>query len=387
MRARVAVALALAGALAAGCGAAAPAAGGPAAEAPPGGSPFLATSLTTTAGTWAVVVMGGSAASHNNFWQLFVRPAGGGRWKLVTPPGVADNGGLVMADTGGRSLIIAFRPSQYLTYTPLTVTRDGGKAWASAGPLDAALANTPGALAAASGTGRVLALLTGSAAKVAAAPGYTRWSTLVTRRALAATPAGRRCGLNRLTATAFTPSGAPLLAGTCSRPGTAGIFTARGGTWQEAAPALPATLAGQHITVLRLVRMRGGTVALLQAGSGPAAGLLAAWSADSGTRWALSPPLRLIGANLTSASFGPAGAIAIVLGGNRAQSITGAGARWRSLPALPAGTATLAPGPAGGFDALTVHRTRLTVWQLAAGSATWRATQVLNVPIQFGSSG
>ena len=47
----------------AGCGSAAPAASGPAAEAPPGGAPFLATSLATAAGTWAVVVMGGSVAT------------------------------------------------------------------------------------------------------------------------------------------------------------------------------------------------------------------------------------------------------------------------------------------------------------------------------------
>ena len=91
-----------AAALIAGCGSAAPAAPGPAAEATPAGAPFLATSLVTAAGTWAVAVMGGSAASHNNFWQLFVRPAGSRSWKLVTPPGTADNGGLVLAAAAGR---------------------------------------------------------------------------------------------------------------------------------------------------------------------------------------------------------------------------------------------------------------------------------------------
>lgn len=388
MRARRAhIALVLAAAVVvAGCGSAAPATRGPAAEAPPGGSPFLATSLTTAAGTWAVAVMGGSVASHNNFWQLFVRPPGASRWQLVTPPGVADNGGLVLAPAAGRSLVTGFRPSQYLTYTPLAVTRDGGHAWASAGPLDAALANSPGALAAAPGAGRLLALLTSGAAKLAA-PGYTRWSTLTTVRTLAATPAGRRCGLDSLTAAAFSSSGAPLLAGPCTRPGIAGIFTTRGGAWQAAGPTLPATLTRQHISVVRLTRTPNALVALLEAGTGPAASLLAAWSADSGTRWALSPPLRLDGAKLTSTSFGSAGATAVVLNGNRAQIITGAGAGWRSLPALPAGTATIAPGPAGGFDALAVHRARLTVWQLGASSATWHATQVMNVPIQFGSSG
>ena len=138
--------------------------------------------------------MGGAGRPHNNFWQLFDRPAGSTQWKLVTPPGTADNGGLVVADAGGRSLITGFRPSQYLTYTPLTVTRDGGQAWASAGPLDGALADVPDALAAAPATGQLLALLTSGTAELAT-PGYTRWSTLASRRALGATPPGRHCGL------------------------------------------------------------------------------------------------------------------------------------------------------------------------------------------------
>jgi hypothetical protein len=90
---------------------------------------------------------------------------------------------------------------------------------------------------------------------------------------------------------------------------------------------------------------------------------------------------------LTSASFGPADAIAIILNGKHAETITGPAGSWRPLPALPAGTATLAPGPAGRFSALAAHRAKLTVWQLGDGSASWRATQVIKVPIQFGSSG
>ena len=384
-RGMIAMALASA-ALTAGCGSTASSGPGPAPQAPPAGAPFLATALGTAAGTWAITVMGGSAASHNNFWQLFVRPAGSAEWKLVTPPGVADNGGLVAADAGGQSLITGIRPSQYLTYTPLATTRDGGQAWSPAGPLADALADAPDALAAAPGTGRLLAVLTTGTVK-AGAPGYTRWTTLTSQRSLATTPAGRRCGLTALTAGAFTPSGTPLVAGRCSRPGTVGIFAAKDGTWQAAGPALPATLDHQHTTVLRLTRTSTGNVALLETGTGPDASLLAAWSAGNGGHWALSPPVRLHDARLTSASFGPGGAAALILTGHRAETITGAGATWRSLPALPAGTATLAPGPSGGFDALAVHRTRLTIWQLGPGTAAWRATQAMNVPVQFGSSG
>jgi hypothetical protein len=371
--------------LAAGCASAASAARPAVTRAAPS-APSLATSLAAAAGTWAVAVMGGSAAQHNNFWQLFARPAGSASWKLVTPPGVPDNGGLVLARLGGRSLITGFRPSQHLTYSPLAATGDGGQQWSSISPLDAALANVPDALAAAPGTGHLLALLTNGTAMLAA-PGYTRWATLATWRSLAATLPGRRCGLRDLTAAAYSPSGIPLLGGTCGRQGTAGILAETGGTWHAAGPALPASLASQPVRVLRLTRTANRTVALLEAGAGPAASLLAAWSPDSGSHWALSPAYRLTDATLISASFGPGNAAAIVLTGSRGETIAGPAASWRSLPALPPRTATLAAGLAGGLDALAAGRTTLTVWQLAPRSAAWARAQAVSVPVQFGSSG
>ena len=177
----------------------------PAAPAGPAQPPSLATSLVTASGTWAVAVMGGSAASHNNFWQLFVRPAATGRWRLATPPGVASNGGLVLAGLGAGSVVAGFRPSQELSYSPLATTHDNGAAW-TPGLLDAALADVPDALAAAPGSGRLLALLTSGGAELSG-PGGTAWTRLATRRALAASAAGGRCGLGRLTAAAFSLSG------------------------------------------------------------------------------------------------------------------------------------------------------------------------------------
>ncbi len=374
-----------AAALIGGCGSAAPAAHGPAAEAPPGGAPFLATSMVTPGGTWAVAVMGGSVASRNNFWQLFARPAGSSSWKLVTPAGTPDNGGLVLAGTP-QSLITGFRPSQYLTYTPLTATTDGGQAWSSTGPLNAALADTPDALAAAPGTGHLLALTADGTAEQAA-PGYTDWKALTTQRALAATPAARTCGLQALTAVAYTPAGVPLLAGTCSRPGAAGIFGFVNGSWQATGPPMPSALDRQHITVLRLTSTASQVVALLTAGSGHATSLLAAWSADNGRQWALSPALPLGSQTIASAAFGTGGTAAMLTTSGRADVIAGTGSHWRALPALPAGSATLAPGTGGQIDALAVHGGMLTIWQLPPGGRTWTKTQVISVPIQYGSSG
>ena len=374
--------LLLAAVLAAGCGSAAQQASTPAHAIEP---PSLSTSLVTATGTWAVAVLGGPAAQHNNFWQLFVRPAATGRWRLVTPPGVASNGGLVMASLGAGSVVAGFRPSQDLSYSPLATTHDNGTAWAP-GLLDAALADVPDALAANPGGGHLIALLAGGEAELSG-PGGTAWTRLATHRALAASAAGSRCGLGSLTAVAFSATGVPLLAAGCTRPGTAGIFAYAGGTWHPAGPALPSPYAHQIVTVLRLTTAGGTTTALLAAGTGPAAHLLAAWSTDGGTYWALSPPLPLHGANLMSASPGSGGTVAIVLNGKRGETIAGAARPWRPLPALPPGTATLAPGPAGGWDALAVHGTKLAVWQLAPGGGSWAATQTINVPVQFGSSG
>ena len=126
----------------------------------------------------------------------------------------------------------------------------------------------------------------------------------------------------------------------------------------------------------------GGNAALLLAGTG----LLAAWS--DGGRWTVSGPLGPVAARagVSASGFGPGGSVWVLLGAGRAETISGPGSAWRTLPALPAGTATLAPGPGPGtFDALAVSGSRLTIWRLA-GTA-WAKVQVINVPISYGSSG
>jgi len=45
--------------------------------------------------TWATIPMG-AASGADEFWQLFVLPAGGSPWFLRTPPNVAANGAIVL---------------------------------------------------------------------------------------------------------------------------------------------------------------------------------------------------------------------------------------------------------------------------------------------------
>jgi hypothetical protein len=345
----------------------------------------LDTSLATPGGTWATVVMGGSSAQHNNFWQVFNRSAGSTAWKLVTPPGTADNGGLVVAAGAGQSAITAFRPSQLLTYTPLSQTGDAGKSWSALGPLDTALASTPGSLAIRPGGSGLLALAANGAGQETAA-GDANWTTLVSARTLAATPAGRECGLRALTAAAYTPSGLPMLAGACSHPGTAGIFFEEDGTWQLAMTAVPADLASGDIKVLRLVTTGSETTALLETDSDGHAAVFAAWSAGGGT-WTMSAPLPLSGAGLASTSFGPGGEAAVLTTRGVAYVITSAGDPWHALAALPPGTATVALDGGDQADALAVHDSTLTVWHIPAGGTVWTRAEVISVPIEYGSSG
>ena len=273
-RARVLAAAAAAAACIAGCGSAA---SQPAPARPPAVPPSLDTSAVAAGGTWAAIVMGGSSAQNNAFGQLFVRPAGTSTWKLVTPPGVATNGGLVLAGRDGRSLLAGFRPGVDLTFSPLTTTSDDGTHWSAASLIQAGLADVPDALAAAPGSSTLLALAQGGTAEESATSGAD-WTQLATARSLAASAAGRRCSPVTLTAISFTPAGAPLVAGTCARPGVAGIFARSGGTWQAAGPVLPASLAGQATEVLRLTSTPAGNAALLIAGTGNTASLLTAWT-------------------------------------------------------------------------------------------------------------
>ena len=69
-------------------------------------------------------------------------------------------------------MVAGFRPSQNLAFSPLAFTRDNGTAW-SAALLDAPLADVPDALAAAPGTGRLLALLADGQTELSG-PGGTR---------------------------------------------------------------------------------------------------------------------------------------------------------------------------------------------------------------------
>ena len=196
------------------------------------------------------------------FWEVFARAGNSKTWKLVTPPGVADNGGLVVAAGGASSLTVAVRPSQDLAFSPLAATANGGGSWSTAGPIKAAVAASPDALAA---TGRHLAALLSNGTIETSANGGTSWSVLAKPGAIAASPAAKACdGTVRVTAVSVGLSSTEVLAGgTCGTGGTSALFSHSAGKgWQRA--SLP--VSGQLVRLtngVALVAGKSGLTALL----------------------------------------------------------------------------------------------------------------------------
>lgn len=358
-------AAALAGALAAGalaaCGSPAPA--GSLGQHPRAGAgtslaTSLATSLDTAGNSWALVPM----SADPTFWQVFARRSASSAWHLVTPPGVADTGGLVAAGTGG-SLTVAVRPSENLRFSPLAISTDGGGQW-STGLIDASVASRPGALAA-SGS-QLLALLTDGRILASSDAGST-WRTLAGTGTAAVSTAGRSCGALAVTEVSFGIKNPEVLAaGTCGAAGT-GVFAFAGGGWRQV--SLP--VSG------RVVRMLPGLELV-------ASGTRLYAARDTGPRWQVSAPLS-VAAIPAAGSLGADG-VWVLLPGRHAAVIARPGTRWRSLPLVPEGTAVLAAGPGGAVDALAVSGSKMTVWRLGVAAAVWSKVQTIGVPIQPGSS-
>jgi hypothetical protein len=382
-----AVAAAASAAALAACGSASSAAqpaAQPAAASGPAAS--LATSLSTTKVSWAIVPV----SSNPTFWEVLVRTATSSTWRLVTPPGVADNGGLVAAADTGNGLTVAVRPSQDLTFTPLASTADAGASWSTGGPISQGVASSPGALAV---SGRQLAaLLANGAIETSANDGGT-WRTLAKPDTIAASAVGKKCGTVKVTSVAFGPGPTEVLAGGhCGATGTDGLFSyTTGGGWQR----LGLPVAGQLVRLSAgsaLVRAKAGLTVLWDTHFGwYAYAPLATPTLPSGPAWSASAALPVTSA--VTASGGLAGATPtssagawVLLPGGQAATIAGPGEQWLLLPPTPAHTTVLASGPGSSLDALAVSGDNLTVWQLDHESTLWAKVQTISVPIQPGSS-
>lgn len=196
----------------------------------------LAGVSSTSLGEVATLAMGSPTSALNRFWQVFLRAPGATSWTLVTPPGVATNGGVVATATGDK-LVVGILASQSLHFSVVEWTTDRGRTWSN-GILPGALTSVPDALAAQAD--RVVALLGARGDKVVESEDAgVQWRTAATLRSLRPVARHARCSLVGLTAVAWSSSGL-VLAGSCADGG--GVLLARRGASFTADSLLPGTV-------------------------------------------------------------------------------------------------------------------------------------------------
>jgi hypothetical protein len=368
-----------------GCGLAA----GPAQAVP--GAPVVS-AVSTSTDSWVTLPMGDLSDPNNTFWELFHTVPGASHWSLATPPGVADNGGLIESASAGTA-VVGVLPSQLLRFSPLAQSADGGTSWVPVF-LPGALVSAPDALAYESGSpGGAIALVSGDRA-LRGAIGLSSWSPLVSAATLSR--ASPECGVVGLDGATLLAGGAPLIATGCQRGGQIGLFTQTATTWHSAGFTLGGSLRGAATTVLRVQSTSAATTVLALVSRGRQRALVALWQSGAAP-WSATGPLALAsGTSVRSTAVNAAGDISVLLGGGTggtgwAAEVTPAGT-WRRLPPLPARTAALAL-PAGALassqpdiEAFTVDGESLGVYALAPPGETWAKVQSSQVPLAYGSS-
>jgi hypothetical protein len=354
----------------------------------------LAASAGAPAETSVLLPMGHLDDPANTFWELLVRPSGGSSWILRTPPGVADNGGLVAALPPVGPLVAGFLPSFDLTFSPLARSSDAGRSWSS-GQLPQALAPVADGLAVAP-EGSLLALVSGPAptgrAVLSSSGSLSTWRPVVTTRTLDRARLG--CGTATITAVAFDASGESQLGLACSTPGRIGVAELpRSGSgspatvWAEVGPTLPASQG--RATVIRLEGTGAGSTGLARVSTGTTTSLVAFWSRGTTPQWVESRALPVpAGWSVQATATGVEQSVTVLLASGRrrrVEQVDGPGRTWVALPAAPAGAGAVA-ATGGETDTFVSNGSRLAVWALPSGSASWVRTASLGVPIQYGSS-
>jgi hypothetical protein len=355
--------------------------------------PPLESAVSTSNGSWVILPMGDLSNRDSTFWQLFRATPGSSHWSLVTPPGVADNGGLVAGASAG-SILVGVLPSKLLRFSPLSQSRDGGTSWGPA-YFPAGLAVLPDALAfQASAPGGAIAVVGGGARALVASTGFASWSPLVSTTDLRRVSPG--CGVTTLDALAILPTGSPLVAAGCRGGGRVGVFTRTVGLWQPTGFTLSGSQSGSATEVLRLAVTGSTTTMLVSASRTGHHALVALWR-TGGAPWTASAPLPVSSASsVLSTAVSTSGALALLMGttgGRRDVVDIAAGGPWTQLPGPPAKTEALAM-PAGPesletvpVDAFTVDGGTLGVFALTPSGTRWVRAQSSQIPLAYGSSG
>ena len=368
-RPAVAAGALLAATLLAGCGSTGTA------HAPP--PPLAGSSGSATA--VATVPMGDTSSAQDTFWELFARR--GPRWVLLTPPGVATNGGLAAAVGPTGAVVAGVLPSAELRFSTIAETTDLGAAWTT-GVLPTGLVRAPDAVAGGPRGSRV-ALLSGDGGSVAVSHGgLSAWRVLASAADVARETPG--CDLGSLRAVAVAADGTALVAGRCAHGSRLPVALLRGGRWHLVPSGAD---VGTGATVLRLATSPAGASALVETGGGSRRLLVAQAARGPRSAWSASPAIAIGGDDLVSTWLVPdarAAAVVVRPGRPRTLLVTTAHGGWAQRGALPAGTVDVVATSTGGYQALSVDGATLRVFDDLG--RRWQLVQRLVVPIQLGSS-
>jgi len=342
----------------------------------------ISASTTTPTGSSVLFAMGHFDSAENTFWELFLRPAGSSSWVLQTPPGVASNGGLVVAASPSGQWTVGFLVSALLKFSPLAQSADEGAHW-SPGELPFPLTSAPDALAVGS-TDDVLALVSPGGRRVLQTSGdLGAWRTVTTTGALAA--AAPTCGVQGVTAVAYNPAGQPLVGLRCAHG--VGILSGSGAsTWHDIGPSLGSGAA----SVTRLVSTPDGVAGLAQVQSGTRAKVVGFWGNGSTAGWAGSASLTVPAGwsvKATATGGGSGQGLAVLLGSGeqrRVEVVAGPGASWVALPPAPRGASAVSD-IGTEVDTFVVAGSHLAVWASRGGSG-WTRSASITVPVPYGSS-
>ena len=334
--------------------------------------------------------MGQLSDESNTFWQLLHAPVGSAHWSVVTPPGAADNGGIVTG-ASDDSVLVGVLPSGLLRFSPISLSSDAGDIWNPA-YLPGGLAAVPDALAYDAGPSPTAVAAVGRTRVLSSGGGMSAWNALVTIARLR--KVSPRCGVTMFNAVALQPSGAPLVATACAHGGVVGIFASVSSTWKPSGIVLRGPLTGSSTSVIRLDTNGSTMTALVSATRASRRSLIAIWR-TVGEAWNESAPLSVgVGQSVLATAVGPNGTLAVLLATNRGAAVDDIepGGSWARLPPPPRGTVALAPvatpAPLGAssFDAFTVSGTELGVFALAPSGASWAKVQSSRVALAYGSS-
>ncbi len=361
--------------------------------------PPAPSSTTTPALATAVLAMGTLSDPANTFYELLDRPSGAAGWSLATPPGVADNGGLVVGPSATGAVTAGFLPAADLTFSVLAGRAAGSTTW-TPGDVPGTLAAEPDALATGP-TGQTAAVLSGTDTPVEAqAPGGTSWDRVVTATDL--TGARDGCRVTRVTSVAVVASGVPYVGTRCTgtqvgvfvpSDGSAGTgpgLTAPAGGWTRVGPTLGAS-GVSAATVLRLQAEGAGIAGLVEGSGSGRSSIVGIWGASATGVTASSPLTVPSGSAVRATATGGAGGqgLAVLLGAAapgslRLTGVAGPGQPWVPYATPPAGTTAVAL-VGDEVDAFVPAGSSLHVWA-ATGTGPWHQVAHLTVPIQYGSS-